>query len=111
MVGGWVVATNFNVSSRKGFQFFGLLGATRGLLLTILCRFLPDPCLSFTKTFPFSSVIVTTGGFEHDHESFHVGPLTRVKVRAVNRNFAKVPGEGPYYGEVRLAAVGAGAAQ
>ena len=42
------LATNFNISSRQGFKFYGLLGAFRGLLMTIPCQSLPDPCLNFT---------------------------------------------------------------
>ena len=42
------MATNFNISSRQGFKSYGLLGAFRGLLMTIPCQSLPDPCLSFT---------------------------------------------------------------
>ena len=57
-MGGWV-ATNFNVSSRQGFQFYCLLGAFRGLLMTIPCQsLLPDPCLSFTKRKIFTKYVL-----------------------------------------------------
>ena len=42
------MATNFNVSSRQGFKFYSLSGAIMGLLMTIPCLSLSDPCLSFT---------------------------------------------------------------
>ena len=44
VVGGGKVATNFNVSLRQEFKFKGLSGAFRGLLMTIPCLSLPDPC-------------------------------------------------------------------
>ena len=39
----WVVATNFNVSSRQKFKFYGLSVAFKGLLVA-------NPCLNITKT-------------------------------------------------------------
>ena len=36
----WVVATNFNVSSRQKFKFYGLSVAFKGLLVA-------NPCLNF----------------------------------------------------------------
>ena len=45
----WVVATNFNVSSRQKFKFYGLSVAFKGLLVANPCL---NFCLSITKTHP-----------------------------------------------------------
>ena len=42
----WVVATNFNVSSRQKFKFYGLSVAFRGHLVANPCL---NFCLSITK--------------------------------------------------------------
>ena len=55
-MGGWVVATNFCVSSRQGFKLWGLPPFANP------CRSLPDPCLSFTIYNVYKHIRYTVAG-------------------------------------------------